>query len=133
MHHIPDPVAGLHLWTRVCVPCLVIIGYDVLEEGYRPSDAHPAIFWQMREVSTIRQPPNIYIGKFAAFVMAESKAIAAAWVILLAEELRQWNEIMLPDCSSMFLKRVTLCRSKAAQKKEQIVITCQHRLPAQKE
>ena len=107
----PDPIGGLNAWTKQHFPDMRIIGHDQMEDAWRPTDEHPAIYWRFEgTASTDRQSYAVswYDGTFAAHIIAVSVKERNRWTKAIIERAQIDGEVILDDESPMFLKRIEI-------------------------
>jgi len=107
----PDPIAGLNAWTRLNFPGMRIIGYDRMEDAWKPTDENPAIYWRFEgTASTARQSYAVtwYDGTFAAHIIAGTVQERNRWTKAIIERAQADGEVILDDESPMFIQRIEI-------------------------
>lgn len=125
----PDPVQGLNRWTRANFPEAALIGYDNLPPVFRPDNEHPAIYWRFDgDETTDRQSYAVtwYNGTFCAHVICESVMERNRWIKVMVERAQMAGEVILPDTSPMFLKRIVIRHAADPLREGQIQIIGQY-------
>jgi len=132
----PDPIQGLHLWTKRRFPHVQVVGHDTFLPAWQPTGATPAIYWRFESATSgtaDRQSyaVNWYTGVFMAHVMAESTDVQNQWVKVLCEQLQLDGEVPLADGSPLVVQKITLRPNAAPVCEGQISLTGAYGVPAQ--
>ena len=119
----PDPVQGLNEWTKRYFAEMAVITHDEMPSIWQPTDEKPAIYWRFEgTASTNRQSYAVrwFTGTFAAHILAESIAERNKWTKAIIERAQLDGEIILPDCSPMFINRISVRHNADALREGQL-------------
>lgn len=130
----PDPIQGLNAWTKRHFPKMMAIAYDDMPPIWEPTDENPAIYWRFAGTSSTdiqSYAVTWYAGTFAAHIIAESVTERNRWAKAIIERVQIDGEIILPDTSPMFIKRISSQNSADPLREGQIELNGKYGVLAQ--
>lgn len=129
----PDPIQGLNAWTKKHFK-MTAIAHDEMPPIWKPTDENPAIYWRFEGAeSTDQQSYSVtwYNGTFSAHILAESVRERNRWMKAIMERVQIDGEIILPDDSPMFIKRIAVRHGADPLREGQLGLTGRYGVLAQ--
>lgn len=131
----PDPVQGLNEWTKHYFAKMLVIGHDEMPPIWKPSGEKPAIYWRFEgTASENRQSYAVtwFTGTFAVHIIAESIVERNQWTKAIIERAQLDGEIILPDTSPMFIKKISVRHNADALREGQLGLVGMYGVLAQR-
>lgn len=111
----PDPIALFNKWTReelekVLEKTIHIIGYDNLEEAWKPTNEQPAIYWRMESIAPCGWIPDTYnctwqTAIIAGHIMALDKDVNAIIARTIDNILTHKKRLIFDDMAPLMVDR----------------------------
>lgn len=124
----PDPIQGLNQWTKRHFGKMAAIAYDEMPPIWKPTEGNPAIYWRFEGTTSAQQGVAVtwYTGTFAAHILTENVTERNRWAKAIIERAQVDGEVILPDTSPMFIKRITIRHNADPLREGQLGLTGQY-------
>lgn len=111
----PDPIALLNRWTKnefadTVQKHIRVIGYDTVDEAWKPSNEEPAIYWRLSNITNCSWIPDTYncswhTAVVYGHILAPDKDVCAIIARMLNNRLTIKKRLIFEDQSPLMVDR----------------------------